>query len=116
MIELVYENIGIIFLLMLVGHALADYPLQGSFLSAAKNPNTAFDGIPWYIPLSNHAAIHGGMVGIITGVWWLGVLEAVSHWLIDLGKCNNLYSFTQDQIMHFVCKIIWVLIIMIWLV
>lgn len=53
--------------LMLVGHAIADYPLQGDFLAKAKNRRAPMPGVPWYQALGAHAIIHGGFVGIITG-------------------------------------------------
>ena len=37
-----------IFAMMVVGHVLADYPLQGDFLSRAKNRFSPIVGVPWY--------------------------------------------------------------------
>lgn len=37
-----------LFALLLVGHALADYPLQGEFLSKTKNHRSPNEGIPWW--------------------------------------------------------------------
>jgi hypothetical protein len=34
--------------LLLVDHALADYPLQGDFLARAKNHTAPIPGISWY--------------------------------------------------------------------
>lgn len=97
-------------LLLLVGHALADYPLQGDFLSKAKNRAMPIPGVPWWQALGAHATIHGGVVGLVTGTWWLGVAEAVVHAITDDAKCKGRISFNQDQAIHIACKVAWVLI------
>lgn len=97
-------------LLLIAGHALADYPLQGDFLSKAKNRNAPIPGVPWWQALWAHSAIHGGVVGIITGIWWLGVAEFVAHFIIDDAKCTGKISFNQDQMLHVVFKAIWLIV------
>lgn len=102
-----------IFLLMIVAHALCDYPLQGDFLAQTKRRDHEFNkSIPflWVHSLTSHAIIHGGAVGLITGVWWLGVAEFVCHWIIDYAKCENKISLHTDQALHIGCKVIWVFI------
>ncbi len=98
------------FLLLLFGHALADYPLQGDFLARAKNRTAPIPGVPWWQALGAHAVIHGGFVGVITGIWWLGVAEAVVHFVIDDAKCRGLISFNCDQANHVAFKVLWALI------
>jgi hypothetical protein len=95
--------------LLLFGHALADYPLQGDFLSKAKNRFAPLPGVPWYQALGAHAAIHAGFVGIITGSIWLAAFEFVAHWLIDDAKCAGRINYNQDQALHATCKALWVL-------
>ena len=95
-------------LLLLVGHALADYPLQGDFLAKAKNRANPIPGIPWYHGLIPHAAIHGGFVGVITGNVWLGLVEFAVHCLIDDAKCMGRISYNTDQALHVGCKALWV--------
>lgn len=96
------------FVLLIVGHALADYPLQGEFLSRAKNRFSPLPGVPWYQALAAHAVIHGGMVGCITGSILLGVLETLAHALIDDLKCGHRISYNVDQLLHVLCKLLWV--------
>ncbi len=93
---------------LIAAHALCDYPLQGDFLAKAKNRTAPIPGVPWWQALGAHAAIHGGAVGLITGVWWLGLLEAAAHCLIDDAKCRGRLTFNQDQTLHIVCKVVWV--------
>lgn len=93
--------------LLLVGHALADYPLQGDFLSKAKNRAAPMPGVPFFQALGAHALIHGGFVAMITGVWWLGVAEAVAHAAIDDAKCTGKIGFNTDQVLHVACKLLW---------
>jgi hypothetical protein len=91
---------------LVFGHALADFPLQGSFLSAAKR---AGSGLPlaWPIALTLHAWIHGGVVALITGSMMLGLLELVLHWSIDYAKTRSIVGPTTDQAAHLACKAIW---------
>lgn len=102
-----------LFLLLLTGHALCDYPLQGDFLAQTKSRahklNKIIPGL-WIHSLTSHAIIHGGAVGLITGVWELGVAEAICHWIIDMIKCENKISLHTDQAFHIACKILWVFI------
>jgi hypothetical protein len=95
------------FCLMVAAHALADYPLQGDFLAKAKNRTAPIPGVPWWQALGGHAAIHGGFVGVITGFWWLGVAEALAHFIIDDAKCRGRLTFNADQSAHIICKVSW---------
>lgn len=97
----------ITFLLLIFGHALADYPLQGDFLARAKNRMAPIPGFPWWQALGAHAVIHGGVVGIITGIWWLGLAEAAVHFVTDDLKCRGRIGLNTDQAIHVACKAAW---------
>lgn len=97
-------------ILLLAAHALADYPLQGDFLSKAKNRTAQIPGVPWQQALGAHCLIHGGFVAAITGIWWLALPEIAIHWLTDDAKCRGRISFNTDQAIHLVCKLAWWLI------
>jgi hypothetical protein len=107
---------------LLVGHAIADYPLQGDFMSKGKNRKTPIPGIQWWVILTNHAIIHAGFVwwilsifGVLTidlhplqivqGCFFLAIFEFVAHWIIDDLKCRNQISFMGDQLLHVICKV-----------
>jgi hypothetical protein len=94
---------------MLIGHAVADYPLQGDWLSKAKNPTLQL--VPgetiWPLALLSHAAIHAGAVKLATGSWALAMAEFAAHAVIDYGKCRGVISYNQDQAAHFACKFSW---------
>lgn len=92
---------------LLAAHALADYPLQGDFLSKAKNRTAPIPGVPWQQGLGAHVVIHGAAVALITGIEWLFFAEAVIHWLTDDAKCRGKLTFNQDQAIHLACKVIW---------
>lgn len=106
-----------ILFLLLCGHALCDYPLQGDTMAKLKNRNTPIDparvppgqkpAVTWQYWLTAHALIHGGMVALVTGVWWLGLAETVVHWVIDFAKCENVTNIHGDQALHVLCKIAW---------
>lgn len=100
---------------LIAAHAVCDYPLQGDFLAKAKNRAMPIPGVPWWQALGAHASIHGGAVGLITGIWWLGLLEAAAHFIIDDLKCtgrlgSGAKAFNLDQLGHLICKIVWVII------
>ena len=100
--------------LLVAAHALADYPLQGDFLSKAKNRLTPIPGVPWYQALAAHSAIHAGFVGVITGNIGLAIAEFIAHAFIDDAKCSSHLTYNQDQALHILCKAIWVWIAIAW--
>lgn len=93
------------FFWLLVGHSLADYPLQGQYLSDSKRPRRT--GLKWWIALTWHSLIHAGFVAGLTGSPTLGILEFASHWLIDYAKCRDAFDDTVDQVLHVGCKGLW---------
>jgi hypothetical protein len=95
------------FFLLLAGHALADYPLQGEFLAANK-ARSGPGYVPWWHALFAHALIHGGLVALITGWWVIGLAETVMHAYIDHLKCEGEIGINMDQFAHIVCKVAWV--------
>lgn len=103
-------NAFAMFAALIGAHAVCDYPLQGDFLAKAKNRKLPIPGVPWWQALGAHASIHGLAVGLVTGIWWLGLLEAASHFVIDDLKCSGRIGFNADQAAHVVCKVVWVFI------
>ena len=69
------------FFLLLVGHAVADFPLQAGPMAAEKcrrSPTDLQRDVPWYYWLTAHAVIHGGAVYLVTGSLFLALLETVA--------------------------------------
>ncbi|MCB1224795.1 MAG: DUF3307 domain-containing protein [Verrucomicrobiales bacterium] len=100
-----------LFFALVIGHALADFPLQGEFLAICKNrrflvrlkdPNRPPE--LWPYCMGAHCLIHAGAVWIVTGSVVLGVVELVLHWTLDVLKCSGLTHFGWDQIAHVLCK------------
>jgi len=102
---------------LLAGHALADFSLQTDSMAKGKNrnrkidPNTIPPGqksvVCWQYWLTSHALIHGGIAALVTGIWWLGLIETLLHWLIDFSKCENKITLHQDQALHIACKFLY---------
>lgn len=90
-------------ILLLVGHALADYPLQGDFLAKAKFGT--IPGIPGWYALATHSVIHAGFVLWFTNSVILAGVEFVAHYIIDTLKINNRISFMGGQVAHILCKV-----------
>lgn len=107
------DNIIEIFFALIIGHALADFVLQSDVMAKGKNRhNPAIEGMPhWAYWLTSHALMHGGVVWIITGIAWLGIYETITHWLIDFMKCEKRINIHQDQTIHFITKILIVILI-----
>lgn len=107
-----------LFFKLMVGHALADFALQSTEMGKGKNRNRKPDYIPegqkytpcWHYWLTSHALIHAGFVWLFTGNIWLGVAELILHWLIDFAKCENWTNPHQDQLLHVLCKIGYILV------
>lgn len=95
---------------LLVGHALCDYPLQGEFLAKGKNHKKPILGFSWVIILFNHALIHAGAVALITGSLFLAMLELILHMFIDFLKSDERIGFRADQILHYTCKVLYVVL------
>jgi hypothetical protein len=106
----------LLFLAFLIGHALGDFPLQGDFLARFKNrhvpvPVDPLFDVPknvWFYCLTAHALIHAGLVWAITANPILGAIELVTHWLIDYCKGDGFTNFHTDQLLHVLCKLVYV--------
>jgi len=100
---------------LLVGHAFADFVFQSDSMAKGKNRHRKTEPPPgavytpcWPYWLTAHALVHGGTVALITGSFFLGVLETLAHWVIDFGKCENWYGVHTDQALHIICKLVWI--------
>lgn len=103
--------------LLFFGHAMADYPFQNRFMAIGKNPNNKDPECnsecsrKWYHKMIAHCLIHGGMVMLVTGMWQLAYLEFALHFIIDINKCNKRINANVDQGLHILCKIMYVVIL-----
>lgn len=98
--------------LLVAGHALMDFPLQGEFLAQCKSrryleqrADPARPPSIWIVCMVSHCALHAAAVWIITGCVILGCVEFLLHAIIDTVKCEGFTSFNQDQLLHLACKI-----------
>ncbi len=96
-------------MLLAMGHFLGDFGLQSDRMAQEKCRGKDHT-LPWQWWLMSHAAIHGLVVAVLTGVVWLGVAEWLAHMLIDDGKCRHRYSLGFDQLLHLICKVLWVVV------
>lgn len=97
-----------LFLVLALGHYLADFALQSPWVAGLKSDVLRKDADPHAIhALTAHAAHHALVAVAILWAfglspWWALVI-GISHWLIDLGKARfQLYSINVDQLLHFV--------------
>lgn len=113
------EHPLVVFFALLIGHAFADYPLQGDFIARFKSHRVKFETPTgpvciWPYVLTAHCLIHAGFVWAITGSIWLAVCELLFHWIIDLLKCGDRIDFHMDQWAHMLCKFVWVAVMLEW--
>jgi hypothetical protein len=103
------------FFILLFGHCLADTTFQTQVMARGKNRNNPIDltRVPvgqkpvrlWSMWLTHHSMIHGGVVWLLTSNVYLGMIEAISHWIIDFFKCDGKYSPNVDQSLHLIMKV-----------
>ena len=101
-------------ILLILGHFVADFPLQGDRMAVEKCPGKDVV-LDWRWWLSAHAGTHGFVVALLTGVPILGLAEMFFHAAIDYGKCRFRYTLAADQLMHGACKVLWVMVLTKWL-
>lgn len=99
------EPILLLFMQLLLLHWLMDYPLQGDFLSKAKE-----HGPLRRYHLFAHAGMHGCAVAWLLSNPFIGLAEWFIHTITDELKVRKLISFQTDQLIHIMCKITWVII------
>ena len=94
--------------LLIAGHFLADFPLQGEHIARTKSRHYIPDFVPkgqkptpiWFHSLTAHALIHGLVVYVITSRLDLSLYMSVTHWIIDFMKCENWTNPHVDQLFH----------------
>lgn len=105
------NNAASMLFMMAAGHALADGPLQNSEMSKGKRSPFPL----WRAQcLAVHGLIHGGVVALVTGLWWLGAAETVAHASIDFVKGSGRINHAVDQALHMACKVCWCVIAIAW--
>lgn len=107
--------------LLICGHSLADTALQPDRMGRGKSRHNPIDlsKVPvgqkplnlWAMQLTHHSLIQGLVVCIITQSLLFGVMEVISHWIIDFFKCENKYNPYVDQSFHISMKIVYTLLI-----
>lgn len=95
-----------LFLLLAMGHCVADFGLQSDRMAREKCRGCD-QTLSWQWWLGAHGGIHAFLVAVITGIPLLGLAEWVTHVLIDFAKCRKLWGICVDQALHLVCKVAW---------
>jgi hypothetical protein len=108
-----------VFIALLIGHAFADFVLQSGDMSRGKRRNAGVLSIlgrqrqvVWPYWLAAHAIMHGTMVLLCTRQPLLGLAEAITHAVIDFGKCEGKYGVHTDQFLHLLCKVMWLTLLL----
>lgn len=100
-------DIGMMAVLLVGGHAVGDFACQSEFMAKAKSRSSQLPNHPWQLVMLAHVAMHGAIVAVITGIWWLALCEGAIHFITDDVKCQHKISFRQDQAIHYACKAAW---------
>ena len=101
--------------LLICGHAVADFALQSDWMAKNKNRNNPSTYLPpgqiytptWFYVLGAHSFIHGLMVYLVTGDVIWGIIETISHFIIDFAKCESRTNPHEDQFMHLLMKLVY---------
>ncbi len=111
----------VLFWALVLGHAIADFPLQGEFLAVGKDRHADLSAATggkdwppsiWLYCLTIHSLIHAATVWVITGSVVLSVIEFILHWIIDLAKNESFTNFYVDQGLHIACKLVYAALIL----
>jgi len=98
-------SIGL-FLVLALGHYLADFAWQSPWVAGLKGDALRKGADPHAIhALTAHAAHHALITVAILWAFglspWWAIAVGVTHWLIDLGKARfALYGIHVDQALH----------------
>ncbi|MFZ4764229.1 MAG: DUF3307 domain-containing protein [Roseimicrobium sp.] len=114
--ETLAQGLVVLFAL-LIGHAIADYPLQGDFLAIhkdrhARKGSNDFPPTLWLHCLIAHSLVHAGAVWIVTGHVAFAFAELILHFILDAAKCERWTSYHIDQLLHVMCKVGYVAILL----
>lgn len=101
-----------IFLLLVLGHFLADFGLQNQYVADNKAPGKPY----WWWCMSAHCSIHSLMVFAFTGSIVCCSIEFFAHFIIDCLKCRKVIGYNLDQTLHILCKAAYVAMIALGLV
>jgi len=88
------STLGQVFALLVlfeIKHFLADFPLQSRYMLQKGGAGWGF-----VAPLLTHALVHAALTGIIVlafapALWWLALVDLVSHALMDRAKAGPRY-------------------------
>ena len=68
----------------------------------------------WFYWMSAHALIQGGLIMMVfPEFWYLGLIEMVTHFFTDVGKCEQRYNVHTDQFFHLLFKLCYLTIMVI---
>lgn len=100
-----------ILIVLVAAHFLLDYPLQGDFLSKAKNAFKPLAGVPWGQAMGAHVFLHAAAVFMVTSSYVFFFTELIAHYFLDMSKCRGDISYNKDQACHLLWKLIYFLIL-----
>lgn len=100
-------------IMLLFSHFLFDFPLQNDYTAIHKNPwhrklswvdgtrqwNNMSNPI-WIWPMLSHCTLHSVPVFLLTNSYYLMAFMFVSHFVIDVLKCKEVFTYHQDQVLH----------------
>jgi len=98
-------------------HMLADFVFQSETMAKGKNFRNKITPPPgqkqkptWYFWMSAHAFLHGVAIYWMTWNIYFAILEIPLHFVIDCTKCKNWTSPLVDQLLHYSCKVFYIII------
>lgn len=95
---------------LFVLHALVDYGLSTEYIAFGKSHKGEVGKGVWPWVLLAHSLMHGGAVFFITGHLVLGLGEVVLHAVTDYLKSDGKINYHADQAIHYITKVLWVIL------
>ena len=107
-----------LFLVLLAGHFISDFPLQQKYMLEDKQKAfvTSLGTLTLISHAMTHALVIGGLAALqgVTGYFPLGVVIGATHFFIDLGKIRHRYGVMTDQVLHYFVILLCVFYFQLW--
>ena len=101
-----------LFMELIFAHFVADFGLQSAEmarLKAMKNNESEVKDLPYFMRMG-HCMINAAIVYLFTGILWMAIAEIYVHAFIDRLKIKKITNLKQDQILHFISKVFYIII------
>lgn len=109
--QLVFDILQVFVVLVLL-HFTTDFTFQTERQAIHKSRLYPHEAVSWQWWLISHSFTQGFFILVATGSIVLALLNSFFHMFVDNGKCEEIISLEEDQLLHLVTNlgiaIVWV--------